>query len=130
GLFSAVTTTFIVEAQADMKPDYSQLTFLALRAAAAGHSFDPEPFVVPSAARAVNCLWVASLIFSLSAALIAIMGKDWIGMFASRPVCNLRQWAEMRTYRMRCVDRWHMSGVIASAPVLLHISLFLFGAGL
>ncbi|EJD51480.1 hypothetical protein AURDEDRAFT_159211 [Auricularia subglabra TFB-10046 SS5] len=130
GLFSAVTTAFIVEAQKDMKPDYSQLTFLVLNATAFQQPFIPEPFVVPSSARTINSLWVASLILSLSAALIAIMGKDWIGMYASRPICNLRQWAEMRTYRLHCVDRWHMSGVIAAAPVLLHVSLLLFVAGL
>ncbi|EJD51490.1 hypothetical protein AURDEDRAFT_159223 [Auricularia subglabra TFB-10046 SS5] len=130
GLSSAVTTAFIIEAQKDMKPDFSQLMFLALNATANGQRFVQKPFIVPSSARAVNCLWVASLVLSLLAALIAIMGKDWIVMYSSRPVCNLRQWAEMRTYRLRCVEQWCMSGVIASAPVLLHISLLLFVAGL
>ncbi|EJD51503.1 hypothetical protein AURDEDRAFT_111693, partial [Auricularia subglabra TFB-10046 SS5] len=130
GLFSAVTTAFIIEAQKDMKPDFAQLTFLALNASTSGEKFVQPPFVVPRSARSTNCLWVASLVLSLSAALIAIMGKDWIGMYSSRPVCNLRQWAEMRTYRLLCVERWYMSGVIAAAPVLLHLSLLLFGAGL
>ncbi|EJD51484.1 hypothetical protein AURDEDRAFT_159217 [Auricularia subglabra TFB-10046 SS5] len=130
GLFSAVTTAFIIEAQQDMKPDYAQLTFLALNASVSGDKFVQPPFVIPTSARTVNYLWIASLVLSLSAALIAIMGKDWIGMYSSRPVCNLRQWAEMRTYRLRCVEQWYMSGVIAAAPVLLHLSLLLFGAGL
>ncbi|EJD51474.1 hypothetical protein AURDEDRAFT_159205 [Auricularia subglabra TFB-10046 SS5] len=130
GLFSAVTTAFIIEAQQDMKPDYAQLTFLALNASVSSVKFVQPPFVIPRSARATNCLWVASLVLSLSAALIAIMGKDWIGMYSSRPVCNLRQWAEMRTYRLLCVERWYMSGVIAAAPVLLHVSLLLFGTGL
>ncbi|EJD36751.1 hypothetical protein AURDEDRAFT_174198 [Auricularia subglabra TFB-10046 SS5] len=130
GLFSAVTTAFIIESQSDMKPDYMQLTYLVLNATAFKQTYVPEPFVVPSSARTVNSLWVASLVLSLSAALIAIMGKDWIGTYASRPVCNPRQWAEVRTYRLSCVERWHMSGVIATAPVLLHLSLLLFGAGL
>ncbi|EJD51456.1 hypothetical protein AURDEDRAFT_159188 [Auricularia subglabra TFB-10046 SS5] len=130
GLFSAVTTAFIIESQSDMKPNYLQLTFQVLNATAFQQTFVPEPFVVPSSARTVNSLWVGSLVLSLSAALIAIMGKDWIGAYASRPVCNLRQWAEMRSYRLLCVERWYMSGVIAAAPVLLHVSLVLFGAGL
>ncbi|EJD51457.1 hypothetical protein AURDEDRAFT_159189 [Auricularia subglabra TFB-10046 SS5] len=100
GLFSAVTTAFIIESQSDMKPDYSQLTFQVLNATAFKQPLVPEPFVVPSSARAINRLWVASLVLSLSAALIAIMGKDWIGMYASRLVCNPRQWAEMRTSRL------------------------------
>ncbi|EJD51462.1 hypothetical protein AURDEDRAFT_159195 [Auricularia subglabra TFB-10046 SS5] len=130
GLFSAVTTAFIIESRGDLQPDYLQLTFQVLNATAFGQPFVPEPFVVPSGARAVNCLWIASLVLSLSAALIAIMGKDWIGTYASHPVCNARQWAEMRTYRLSCVERWYMPGVIASAPVLLHLSLLYFGAGL
>ncbi|EJD51516.1 hypothetical protein AURDEDRAFT_20998, partial [Auricularia subglabra TFB-10046 SS5] len=129
-LFSAVTTAFIIEAQKDMKPDYSLLTFLVLNATAHGQQFVPQTFAVPSDARTVNCLWVSSLLLSLSAALIAVMGKDWIGMYSSRPICNPRQWAELRTYRLRCVERWYMPGVIAAAPVLLHVSLILFGAGL
>ncbi|EJD51439.1 hypothetical protein AURDEDRAFT_159171 [Auricularia subglabra TFB-10046 SS5] len=130
GLFSAVTTAFIIEAQKDMKVDYSQLTFLALNATANGVPFVQQLFIVPASARTITCLWVASLVLSLSAALIAIMGKDWIGLYSARPVCNARQWTEMRTYRLLCVERWYMSEVIASAPVLLHVSLLLFGAGL
>ncbi|EJD45015.1 hypothetical protein AURDEDRAFT_21462, partial [Auricularia subglabra TFB-10046 SS5] len=130
GLFSAVTTAFIIESQNDTEPDYARLTFLVLNASAAGVPFKDEPFIIDSSIRIINCLWIASLMFSLTAALIAIMGKDWIGMYAMRPVCNPRQWAEIRTYRLGCVERWYMSGVIASAPVLLHMSLVLFAAGL
>ncbi|EJD45072.1 hypothetical protein AURDEDRAFT_19535, partial [Auricularia subglabra TFB-10046 SS5] len=130
GLFSAVTTAFIIKSQQDTEPDYARLTFLVLNASAAGVPFKAEPFVIDPSVRTINCLWIASLMLSLTAALIAIMGKDWIGMYASRPVCNPRQWAEIRTYRLNCVERWYMSGVIASAPVLLHISLVLFASGL
>ncbi|EJD45060.1 hypothetical protein AURDEDRAFT_29376, partial [Auricularia subglabra TFB-10046 SS5] len=130
GLFSAVTTAFIIESQQDTEPDYARLTFLVLNATAAGVPFKAEPFVIDPNVRKINCLWIASLMLSLTAALIAIMGKDWIGMYASRPVCNPRQWADIGTFRLTCVERWYMSGVIASAPVLLHISLVLFASGL
>ncbi|EJD45008.1 hypothetical protein AURDEDRAFT_165881 [Auricularia subglabra TFB-10046 SS5] len=92
--------------------------------------FVQEAFTIDPGVRSANCLWIASLLLSLTAALIAIMGKDWIGMYTSRPPCNPRQWAETRTYRLLCVERWYMAGVIASAPVLLHISLALFAVGL
>ncbi|EJD45076.1 hypothetical protein AURDEDRAFT_22034, partial [Auricularia subglabra TFB-10046 SS5] len=130
GLFSAVTTAFIIELRDDTQPDYSRLTFLVLSATAVGVPFKAEPFVIDPSVRTTNCLWIASLMLSLTAALIAIMGKDWIGMFSSRPVCNPRQWADIHTFRLTCVERWYMSGVIASAPVLLHISLVLFASGL
>ncbi|EJD44727.1 hypothetical protein AURDEDRAFT_166211 [Auricularia subglabra TFB-10046 SS5] len=130
GLFSAVTTAFIIQLQNDTRPDYAELTFRVLNASAAGVPFEQKHFSIASDVRATNCLWIASLMLSLAAALIAIMGKDWVGMYASRPVCNPRQWAEIRTYRLSCIERWYMSGIIASAPVLLHVSLVLFAAGL
>ncbi|EJD45045.1 hypothetical protein AURDEDRAFT_28027, partial [Auricularia subglabra TFB-10046 SS5] len=130
GLFSAVTTAFIIESQQDTEPDYARLTFLVLNATAAGVPFKEETFVIDPSVRTINCLWISSLMLSLTAALIAIMGKDWIGMYASRPVCNPREWAEIRTHCLMCVEKWYMSGVIASAPVLLHLSLVLFASGL
>ncbi|EJD45067.1 hypothetical protein AURDEDRAFT_27261, partial [Auricularia subglabra TFB-10046 SS5] len=130
GLLSAVTTAFIIESQQDTEPDYARLTFSVLSATAAGVPFKEEPFVIDPSVRTINCLWISNLMLSLTAALIAIMGKDWIGMYAARPVCNPRQRAEIRTYRLGCVERWYMPGVIASAPVLLHVSLALFAAGL
>ncbi|EJD45087.1 hypothetical protein AURDEDRAFT_18364, partial [Auricularia subglabra TFB-10046 SS5] len=78
GLFSAVTTAFIIESQQGAQPDYARLTFLVLNATAAGVPFRDEPFVIDPSVRTVNCLWVSSLMLSLTAALIAIMGKDWI----------------------------------------------------
>ncbi|EJD51446.1 hypothetical protein AURDEDRAFT_19150, partial [Auricularia subglabra TFB-10046 SS5] len=81
GLFSAVTTAFIIESQNDAKPDYLELTFLVLNSTAAGRPFVQQPFVVDPRVRTINCLWITSLMLSLTAALIAIMGKDWIGMY-------------------------------------------------
>ncbi|EJD45082.1 hypothetical protein AURDEDRAFT_64769, partial [Auricularia subglabra TFB-10046 SS5] len=78
GLFSAVTTAFIIESQQDTEPDYARLTFLVLNATNAGVLFNDEPFVIDPSVCTVNCLWIASLMLSLTAALIAIMGKDWI----------------------------------------------------
>ncbi|EJD36750.1 hypothetical protein AURDEDRAFT_188283 [Auricularia subglabra TFB-10046 SS5] len=80
GLFSAVTTAFIIESQHDTQPDWSRLTFLVLNATAASQPFVQEPFVIDGMVRTINCLWISSLLLSLTAALIAIMGKDWIGI--------------------------------------------------
>ncbi|EJD45031.1 hypothetical protein AURDEDRAFT_20144, partial [Auricularia subglabra TFB-10046 SS5] len=68
GLFSAVTTAFIIESQQDTEPDYARLTFLVLNATAAGVPFTPEPFVLDPSVRTINCLWIASLMLSLTAA--------------------------------------------------------------
>ncbi|KZV84098.1 hypothetical protein EXIGLDRAFT_593330, partial [Exidia glandulosa HHB12029] len=130
GLFSAVTTTFIIESYKLMLPDYTELTFRAMITNASYAASLLESFETPRSARAVNCVWITSLVLSLSAALIAIMGKDWIAMYPTQPTHSLRKWAAVRHFRFSCVSRWHMPGVIASAPILLHLSLLLFAVGL
>lgn len=81
-------------------------------------------------ARAINDVWIASLLLSLNAALVALMGKDWVVSYSTRPVCNDRQWAELRAFRLGGVRRWLMPQVVSAAPVLLHTSLQLFAVGL
>ncbi|EJD47801.1 hypothetical protein AURDEDRAFT_62010, partial [Auricularia subglabra TFB-10046 SS5] len=96
GLFSAVSTAFIVEAYKLMQPDYTELTFQALLANSS-HPFVPAPFEVSGAARIVNCLWIASLIASLFTALVGILAKQWLSAYTSdRMGGSLRQWAQLR----------------------------------
>ncbi|EJD45055.1 hypothetical protein AURDEDRAFT_114207 [Auricularia subglabra TFB-10046 SS5] len=53
GLFSAVTTAFIIESQHDTQPDYSRLTFLVLNATNAGILFKDEPFAIDPSPRSL-----------------------------------------------------------------------------
>lgn len=111
-----------------MQPDFQELTFRAVIANAT-HPFVVQEFHTPVSARIVNACWISSLLTSLSAALIAIMGKDWIASYRMLPMDNLRQWAELRQLRSDSIERWYLREVIRSAPLLLHLSLLLFTLG-
>ncbi|KZW01770.1 hypothetical protein EXIGLDRAFT_602548, partial [Exidia glandulosa HHB12029] len=130
GLFSAVSTTFIIDSYKQMQIDYAKEAFLLQFATTSG-----TPYVAPSdrideSARAINCLWISSLIASLSTALIAILAKQWLAFYPVSDRENLREWAQLRQYRFDALERWHVPVLIAVVPVLLHLSLMLFLAGL
>ena len=65
--------------------------------------------------------------------MLAILVQQWIDMYLARmghPVRNLRHWAlRHRVYRQP-LDRWHVQAFASGLSVALHISLFLFFAGL
>ncbi|KZW01777.1 hypothetical protein EXIGLDRAFT_744877 [Exidia glandulosa HHB12029] len=104
GLFSAVSTTFIIESYKQMQPDYTELMFRALVANTSGKEFVQQPFHVTESSRAVNCLWISSLIISLSTALIAILAKQWIAAYPVPIRDNLREWAQLRQFRMDIIS--------------------------
>ncbi|KZV84082.1 hypothetical protein EXIGLDRAFT_591240, partial [Exidia glandulosa HHB12029] len=136
GVFSGVTTTFIIESYKLMQPDFTELTYRAMVANASHPAPTDADFVVPSTARLVNCLWVTSLMFSLSAALIAVMGAEWSVAYhdsASDEESNTLtplQRAERRHFRYQNARRWGLQTIILSAPMLMQVSLLLFGIGL
>ncbi|KZV82623.1 hypothetical protein EXIGLDRAFT_338400 [Exidia glandulosa HHB12029] len=130
GLFSAATIAFIIEVYKDLKRDFIELTFRAMTTNASYAQTLDENFIVPASARLVNSLWISSLLMSLSAAMIAMMGKDWIASYGLADRSNIRDWALLRQHRLDSVLRWKMAWLIASAPHLLHCALGLFVTGL
>ena len=92
-------------------------------------------FEQPIAARCINALWFLSLSVSLSAALLAILVKQWLGEYTSRMRMRVhsasqRHWAWRHIVYHSGLVRWGMDGFISALPLLLHVSLFLFMAGL
>ncbi|KAG0708345.1 hypothetical protein DFH29DRAFT_767796, partial [Suillus ampliporus] len=86
GLFSAVTTSFIVNMQQNLAPDPATETNTLLKklihtvnnSTFPGDNFDTPPWTGPS----ITEIWVQSLIYaslsaSLLAALGAMLGKQW-----------------------------------------------------
>lgn len=131
GLFSAVSTAFIIESYKTMQPDFTELTFLAIRALANGTQTPAlPPFVVSITARAVNCLWISSLLTSLLAALVGILAKQWLASWTVSGGDDLREWSKQRQYRYDALHKWQVPEIIAFLPALLHASLLLFCAGL
>ena len=84
-------------------------------------------------ARWVNGLWFSSLILSLGVALLAILAKQWLDEYTSRmrqPVSSLRRWAWRHILYSDALTQWGIGAMVSALPLILHVSLFLFFAGL
>ncbi|KAL1671473.1 hypothetical protein EV122DRAFT_226519 [Schizophyllum commune] len=145
GLFSAVVTTFVVQSSQALQPDYAQISVSLLaemlamqRAWASGSSIDnvPRSSLALDAVSAsaldywCNGLWYISLSLSMSAALMAVLVKQWILAYNSNVSGTPKQQALARQFRLIGVERWNVPLIVGLLPMLLHISLLLFFVGL
>ena len=80
----------------------------------------------------INVFWFMALTFSLSAALIAILVQQWVRdyMHVFQRYSDPQKSARMRQYLNEGSERWYMPIAAEAVPGLLHVSLFLFFAGL
>ena len=80
----------------------------------------------------VNAFWFMALIFSLSAALLAILVQQWVRdyMHVFQRYNDPLKSARLRQYLHEGSEGWYMPAVARAVPGLLHVSLFLFFAGL
>ncbi|THH29160.1 hypothetical protein EUX98_g5022 [Antrodiella citrinella] len=140
GLFSAVNATFIAMMQPNLNADPNLTTQVLLmmvvqslnHGAFAGQTLTLPTFEGPSSMTVwIQSLLYASLAASLFAALGAMMGKQWLGHYAKV--------GERGTVEERCIDRqrklvalhtWHFHVVLQAIPLLLQLSLLLFGVGM
>ncbi|KAI0744438.1 hypothetical protein C8Q76DRAFT_607197, partial [Earliella scabrosa] len=148
GLFSAVLTAFNVQSYTLLAPDPQDRLLDALQQISAQlSSFSVNPSFVNSTAPAVsqttlpppraprsavwlNTLWFSSLIFSLSAASIGIMVKQWLNEYSAGLSGSSRQTARLRQHRLNGLIKWRVGWIVAILPVLLQIALVLFFSGL
>ena len=151
GLFSAILTAFLVQTypmlQADGTDTTNQLLALSvstqLRAAgtiisdtlnqtlltladAVSTSFSPS-----TATRWINILFFLSLVFSLAAALLSILAKQWIREYIkwNSPLALPRENVIVRQIRIEAWEDWQVSMVLSSIPILLELGMILFLAG-
>ena len=89
-------------------------------------------FTAPRAAVWVNSLWFLSLSISLTCALLATLLQQWARRYLrlTNPRCSPHKRARIRTFFAEGVERLHLPWTVEALPTLLHISLFLFFAGL
>jgi hypothetical protein len=89
--------------------------------------FSPNPSDVR-----VNAYWFMSLVFSLSAALLATLVQQWVRnyMHVFQRYSNPLKSARLRQYLYDGAEGWYMPVVAESVPGLVHVSLFLFFLGL
>ncbi|KZT04555.1 uncharacterized protein LAESUDRAFT_761111 [Laetiporus sulphureus 93-53] len=141
-LFSAVLTAFVIESYKKLQTHPGAETVEVLRqilAAIQNNSgaIDTTPSLsasrvfkpTPSALR-VNGFWFASLVISVSTAFLAILAKQWLLGVTESLSPDLEMRARQHQHRLGNMEKWKMSVVLAVIPVLLHLSLLLFFAGL
>ena len=80
----------------------------------------------------VNVFWFMALVFSLIAALLAILVQQWVRdyMHVFQRYSDPLKSARLRQYLYEGSEGWYMPVVAEAVPGLLHVALFLFFIGL
>jgi hypothetical protein len=130
GLFSAVSTSFIVAMESKLSPDPSdttnallkQLVEIGLGNLTAAGSTPAEPTWSPTApVLRIQTVAYASLSMSLLAAFGAVLGKQWLGYYKSSRYGSGSQ-EERGKHRQEKFDGlviWYFDAVVQLFPVLL-----------
>ncbi|KAG9123309.1 hypothetical protein FRC07_015109 [Ceratobasidium sp. 392] len=144
-LFSAILTAFLIESKDLLQQDPADASVALLLSIAQSQyrlehgmtapsddtSLPSIPDFSPShSARWINGIWFSSLALSLSAALIAMLSKEWLTAFLGSRPRPAHDHALLRQARMEGLERWWALHIVALLPSLLHASLLLFAVGL
>ena len=86
----------------------------------------------PRHAVLVNTLWFLSLVISLTCALLATLQQRWARRYLkiTQRRHHPRSRARIRAFFAEGVDKLRLTQAVEALPALLHLSLFLFFAGL
>ena len=92
----------------------------------------PPPFTPPNYAIWVNALWFLSLVISITCALLATLLQQWARRYlkATQTRYSLHKRARIRAFFAEGVDKFLLPWAVEALPTMLHLSLFLFFAGL
>ncbi|KAF8260894.1 hypothetical protein EI94DRAFT_865695 [Lactarius quietus] len=92
----------------------------------------PPPFSPPNYAIWVNGLWFLSLVISITCALLATLLQQWARRYlkVTQPRYSPHRRARIRAFFAEGVDKFLLPWAVEALPTMLHISLFLFFAGL
>ncbi|CAE6377257.1 unnamed protein product [Rhizoctonia solani] len=142
GLFSTVSTAFILESTKDLKPDYAEVSAHTLAAVLAALSpttsdkssdvpnMDQSSFAPTAVAIQVNILWFTSLSLSVAVALIAIVAKEWFYQFMATRKGPMLIQGRRRQLRWQGIEQWKMREILNILPLMMHAALLLFAVGL
>ncbi|KAH9071424.1 hypothetical protein EDB83DRAFT_2517226 [Lactarius deliciosus] len=92
----------------------------------------PPPFSPPNYAVWVNTLLFLSLVISISCALLATLLQQWARRYlkVTQPRYSPHKRARIRAFFFEGVDKFLLPWAVEALPTLLHVSLFLFFAGI
>ena len=141
GLFAATVGAFILEFYKTLSPDSGNQTVALLGQISqqfsnfpnSTHSITATPPFSPSASMIwVNSMWLISLVLSLTSALIATLLQQWARRYVETPhrPNEPNQRARVRSFLFHGTELYRMRLAVQLAPTLLHLSVYLFFAGL
>ncbi|KAH9983037.1 hypothetical protein BJV74DRAFT_718542, partial [Russula compacta] len=146
GLFSATVAALASISIQDLRPNSQDISafytaHICQLLANANGSYVPipstipdpsAPFSPPTYAIWVNSLWFLSLTMSLTCALLATLLQQWARRYVriTQPRFSPHKRARIRAFFSEGVDKLHLPWAVEALPTLLHLSLFLFFAGL
>ncbi|KAF7369352.1 hypothetical protein MVEN_00263800 [Mycena venus] len=142
GLFSAVSSAFIIQIQPELQPDPNTATQALLAVlvqnitGSSATQFSPEASISQTTTASTTVVIAQSLLYfslfsTLLAALLAVLAKQWLlhynsvgerGTIAERGIERQRKFDGMR--------RWQFDLVMQVFPLLLQFALLLFAAAL
>ena len=139
GLFSAVSSAFIIDVQSNLQPDPNEMTAAYMRILI--HNMnntlfpdaDPSPVTwtgPPPEIVTVQSLLYSSLATSLFAAFIAMLGKQWVGRYLRKQGGSAAEKSRDRQRKLDGFKKWHFQLAIESLPVMLQLALLLLGCAL
>ena len=144
GLFAAVVATFISisiqEIQANPQ-DTSNFYLANIQHALANLNSSnislpssPPPFSPPTFGIWVNSLWFLSLVINLTCAVLANLLQHWarkyLKVIRQRYTASPPMRARSRAFYAEGVESFFLPSVFEALPAMLHLSVFLFFAGL
>ena len=141
GLFSAVSSAFIVNMQSSLSPSASDTTnaiLMILVNKIDNNTFPTQEATLPVwTGPSTTTIWIqtlayASLSSSLLAAFGAMLAKQWLGHFKTSRFGQgaLQERCQRRQRKFDGLEAWYFSAILATLPIFLQLSLFLFGVAL
>ena len=140
GLFSAVTSAFIIDVQSQLQPDTGDETVALLRVLI--YKIDnttfgndaptlPQWTGPPRAIVQVQAILYASLAATLLSAFLAMLGKQWLTRYVSTDMRGTAiERSQNRQRKLDGIVAWYFDYVMQTLPLMLQVALLLLGCAL
>ena len=140
GLFSAVSSAFVIDVHSNLQPDPNERSAALLQAilltlnqsAIPGETPTVPPIQEAPASEIVTttCLMYASLLISLLAAFVAMLGKQWLNRYLRHSGGSMIERCGDRQRKCDGLKKWPLHFFIESLPVMFQVTLLLLACGL
>jgi len=140
GLFSAVSSAFVIDVHSKLQPDPNEQSVALLRAILLTLNQSAIPGETPAAPPAqgdppseivtVIGLMYASLLISLLAAFVAMLGKQWLNRYLRNSGGSIIERCGDRQRKCDGLEKWPLHFFVESLPMMLQVALLLLTCGL